>query len=367
MPIINESLKAEIDIEFLCSPGYEMVESLHVIGNPEHHTGCFHWAKATIKELPKWLYEEIIFFYNNYREWLLIADIWTLTPGVAMKVDTLENVEKGVNEVINMREPYFTYLFLGLSTTNIKPERANEWIGHPEKIDEEEWQEILNNIKDRSSVEYYLLNADEIKKRMKKVIEHYWQCIFQYTWPQLESYILNKLEEEKIKWARNNPIDYLKEMHENVKYDGKTFLFIKDPDFGIEASKIKHIRMLVSVFASPHLMINVIDDMVVGTYNADFRTAQIEKEFPEELLIYINALNDRTRLKIISLIWNDFATTTELSEVISITPGAISQQLKILKEAGLVETKRIKKHVYYKIKKEILQDVGKAIKEYFGE
>ena len=340
-----------------------MVQSLYVLGDPSHHKPCRQWAEKTLADLPEKLQREIPKLFKNEKGWCMIGDFWTMNPGLAVKSSMDEDIRQSIMKVRNIREPLFSYIYLGLTTTDIKPARVGEWLGRPEVVTPEEWNCVLSALS-RKHAEYYLTHPDDVKNRMAWILINYWNLSFKKIWPMLEVYLTEKLKEEKIKWDRSDPIDYIRKMHKDIIFDGEYFLFLKNPDYGIQAKNIKKIRMMASAFSAPHLMINTIGGLVTGTHNVDFRTAAFEEEISNEAMSRLNALSDKTRLKIIRIIWNDFSTTKEIAEMVSITMGAVSMHLKLLKNSNLVEVKRIKKHVYYRMKKEPLQNLPAEIEKY---
>ena len=77
------------------------------------------------------------------------------------------------------------------------------------------------------------------------------------------------------------------------------------------------------------------------------------------------ALGDPSRLKIIKLILlkGNNLCVGMIAHKLEISQPAISQHLKILKNAGLVEAERIGFHIHYKVKKGALNNYGINITE----
>ena len=72
------------------------------------------------------------------------------------------------------------------------------------------------------------------------------------------------------------------------------------------------------------------------------------------------ALGDPSRLKIIKLILlkGNNLCVGMIAHKLEISQPAISQHLKILKNAGIVEAERMGFHMHYKVKKDALDDYG---------
>ncbi len=83
----------------------------------------------------------------------------------------------------------------------------------------------------------------------------------------------------------------------------------------------------------------------------------------EEILKGIKALADENRLKLIKLLLRKNYCVRALAERLEISESAVSQQLKVLREAGLVVGKKEGYFVHYSLILEKLRDIGQYITE----
>ena len=166
---------------------------------------------------------------------------------------------------------------------------------------------------------------------------------------------------------RKPAIDYLTDIHEDLYFDNDTFIFKKTTEFKIEIYKIDEVFIFPSVFPMPHLMINIVGNRLTLYLNLvyDFNTSA-KDEVPKLLVNSLKALGDTTRLKIIKVLFNGDKTTKELSEILEFAPSTISEHLRILKEAELVKSTRVKNKVYYSLPDVTLEDVFNNFKTYLG-
>jgi len=67
------------------------------------------------------------------------------------------------------------------------------------------------------------------------------------------------------------------------------------------------------------------------------------------------ALGQSLRLKIIALLAEQEFCVCELEEIFNVSQPAISQHLRVLKEAGLVEEEKIGQWVFYSLRREFLE------------
>ena len=81
----------------------------------------------------------------------------------------------------------------------------------------------------------------------------------------------------------------------------------------------------------------------------------------EEILKRIKALADKNRLKIIEMLLEKNYCVSALSRQLNISESAVSQQLKILREADLVRGIKEGYYVHYEVKTEELKNLGKYI------
>jgi len=73
------------------------------------------------------------------------------------------------------------------------------------------------------------------------------------------------------------------------------------------------------------------------------------------------ALGQETRFKIISLLSRKEFNVQELEEYLGVSQSAISQQLKILKDVGLVKLRREGKYTLCSINRSFLEEVHRHI------
>jgi ArsR family transcriptional regulator len=88
----------------------------------------------------------------------------------------------------------------------------------------------------------------------------------------------------------------------------------------------------------------------------------------EELTEIFKAFSDLTRLKLIKLLSESRnpLCVNALSKKLSVTQSAVSQHLRILKQAGIVTGSRRGYHVHYEIDTKKLEQFEKLFKKTFG-
>ena len=85
--------------------------------------------------------------------------------------------------------------------------------------------------------------------------------------------------------------------------------------------------------------------------------AKVEKNMPDEVELYVlseffKVFGDSTRLRILSALGTPDASELcvgDLALLLGVTPSAVSHQLKTLKSARLVRSRRVGKTVFYSL------------------
>lgn len=76
-----------------------------------------------------------------------------------------------------------------------------------------------------------------------------------------------------------------------------------------------------------------------------------------ELADFFKVLGDTTRIKIMHALFVSEMCVCDLSELLGVSQSAVSHQLKLLRQAGLVRHRREGKMVFYSLKDEHVQQI----------
>ncbi len=109
----------------------------------------------------------------------------------------------------------------------------------------------------------------------------------------------------------------------------------------------------------------------VSEVHAD-KVNEVRRKLPaDEVLVrvanFFDALGDLTRLKIVLSLLEEELCTCDLSAITGLTPSAISHQLRVLKDRGLVGFRREGKQVFYRLTDEHVVKLLKVALEHVGE
>ena len=78
----------------------------------------------------------------------------------------------------------------------------------------------------------------------------------------------------------------------------------------------------------------------------------------ENIVTLLKALSDENRIKILQLLLKYDFCVRALSERLKISEAAVSQHLKILREAGIIVGKKRGYFTHYHVKKQVLLEVS---------
>jgi ArsR family transcriptional regulator, arsenate/arsenite/antimonite-responsive transcriptional repressor len=83
-----------------------------------------------------------------------------------------------------------------------------------------------------------------------------------------------------------------------------------------------------------------------------------------ELALMFKALAVQARVRIVQFLKTQALCVGALSARLNITPGAVSQHLRVLKEAGLVEAEKRGYFMHYRLNRQTLSRWQEALKEF---
>ena len=69
----------------------------------------------------------------------------------------------------------------------------------------------------------------------------------------------------------------------------------------------------------------------------------------KKVLTITKALADENRLRALGMLWNGELCVCRIIEMLQLAPSTVSKHMSILKQAGLVETRRAGKWTYYRL------------------
>ena len=325
--LINRDAFMHWNVSFEYAPLFEMLCSLHVLFNPEHHRMRLEWAMELKKNIDQDLYEGLRFFDTLSNGWMSVLDFLDLDPALndhdMMKaLDLFEEVEVDLFTEILFEKR--------LSPIDIKKIRVLEKI-HVENIDVESTT--------------FLLDMVNQKKRLFELLRRYYNNHFKAIQENTQPYLMRALEAHKSLSEMMPFLDYIRLLHPRIEVTEDTVRFHKYKRFDMSFSEIKVVRIRISSFIDPHLLIGLEKGRMLLTIRAKIR--KVENDVHEDLFNTLKALADKTRLRILKYLFRHPCSTQELAVQLEMSEAAVSKHLKKMTTAGLLSKIRHGNYVLY--------------------
>lgn len=295
-----------LTIEFVYSPFYEMMCSLHVLTRPEHHMERLKWAEEIKSKLPSLLYEELLYFGTNYSDWCGAMEF--------------SHICEGVND---------------LNVIAVLDSIA--------MIDANEFIRILNNENDNSAITD---TADTLQRRFIACLKTYYFQFFENELRYIEPLLIRILKKQAAICDNIGIKAYIKMLHNRIEVTDTQLIFHKYRSFIFSFDTLRKLSVNISSFINPHLMLGIIDSAHLHlTYRALLQEAV--QQVPVDLYKKLSALGDDTRLRILKIIRHEQSSTQSLAKELKLTEACISKHLKIMYEAELLYKQRKGNYIYY--------------------
>lgn len=102
------------------------------------------------------------------------------------------------------------------------------------------------------------------------------------------------------------------------------------------------------------------------------RLLGIAQKLPKEELLYelaelFKIFGDSSRIRILSLLQQEKLCVGEISEILKLSPSAVSHQLRILRQARLVRYKKVGKEVFYELDDDHIEKIFEQGLEHIQE
>lgn len=334
-------------IKTIVSPYHELLCSLHVLYQPEHHPKRLQWASEITADMPQALREGIQTIGQLSDQWLLLSaldrsgEALSCTDGFA-RIRALPDAEL-IFLLLNDRVSLGTVL---------------EWLhgqgtqGSGERPDE--------------SGQYLLKNLNEVRLLLLYVLETYERDYFRSEWEYIYPWISTasaRFQEE----ANRSPEKALSSLHTRLHAGEGTITAQKAHTYYFPYERLQQIYIRPSTFIYPHLLIDWTEDTLLLPLAVDIPDLPYSEAPPGDLLQQLKALGDGTRLRILKLLWQAPHCTKQLAPLLHISEAAVSKQLKLLQEAGLAGSERKGNYLFYFCRKEAFDSLIVLQRQFFEQ
>jgi DNA-binding transcriptional ArsR family regulator len=137
-------------------------------------------------------------------------------------------------------------------------------------------------------------------------------------------------------------------------------------DHRVEPTQQDPMTLVPSVFVWPGVQVNCDAPFPLTlVYPAPSVSRDARPQIPDpELLALLRALGDDTRLRALRLIAQAPRSTQELAALVGISEAGLSKHLRVLADAGLVETRRDGYYVLYSLARSRLPAVSRLLAQF---
>lgn len=314
--------------------------------------------------------ETVRYSLNKYGEaysgWLLIMDIATYISCTYYdrtgKTDI--SFETAMEEYDKMDEVTYLYIFLGMPALGYEKADAARWLRDTDTMSSKDRQVIGQYIAQKD-IKIFIRNIADLKEDLKELLTVYWEKVFRGVWQEIEKSIDKTIDTAAYECRMLGDISqYIANMHKDIKVAKGSIHINKEVPYDIKLSDVKQVHVFPSTFSGEELLIDIFDRSLVIYYNLNLDDSRQVGEEGKKLCKIFKILGDDTRLRIARLLWGSPATTQYLAGMLGMSPSTVSAHLKMMRSAGLVTNKAVKKFVYYEIDQRAMAELGEELLDY---
>lgn len=337
-------------IKTVACPYHEMLCSLHVLYQPEHHPKRLQWASGILNEMPASLVEGI---HTNGR----LSDSWMALMLTGRRNGAFPSSVEGIRQLKALPDTELMYVLLNgkFSLGTILGWQHGQLPGSGK----------VGTRPDETAL-YLLQHLDAVRTGLFTTLETYEREYFRKEWEYIQPWISTaaaQFQESVFRSAEQA----LNSLHPRLHAAEGIITAQKAVSYHFEYERLQLIYVLPSTFIFPHLLIDFTGDRLVLPLAVDIPGLTFSDAPPADLLRQFKALGDVTRLRMLKLLWQAPHCTKQLAPVLGISEAAVSKQLKLLSEAGLVSSQRKGNYLFYSSSKEAFDSLIVLQRQYFEQ
>ena len=200
------------------------------------------------------------------------------------------------------------------------------------------------------------------KNRIIDVSRRFYEAYFRQEIMIIEPILTSALRKVLKDWEKEGIAKASTSVHERLKFTKSDIIFYKDKEYHYKYDDINKIHLTGSTFLSPHLIMGYHDKtLLLVRYFGRSKESALP---PKDLLGLYKGLADGTRLQILKSLKHMPDSTQHLALKLGISEAAVSKQLKVLSEAGLVTKTRKGNYMIYMVDEKALDFLTYRIYEY---
>jgi DNA-binding transcriptional ArsR family regulator len=210
------------------------------------------------------------------------------------------------------------------------------------------------------AIQPYMEAPREALERLAELLWDYWKRCLAGHWPQLHALLEGDVLYRSRTLAFYGPQALFADLHAKVRYADGT-IQVENPNEQEVVPAGRGLLLIPLVFAWPDLYVTTDLPWQPTIAYSPRGAAGLWCSAPPPTGEAMRTLLGRGRAMVLKRLTVPCATS-DLARILGMTPGAISQHLVALRQAGLVESQRQGTRVYYR-----LSEVGEALLRLFDE
>ena len=195
-----------------------------------------------------------------------------------------------------------------------------------------------------AAVEPMMRNTRREVSRLADAMAEYWECAVEPHWPRVLALLSADLRYRAMRLTEEGPAGLFEDLHRTITFEGE-WLHIDQAWQGTVELGGQGLLLVPTVFSWERPSIIAVQPWqptVIYPARGVALLWDSEREAPADL----GAVMGETRARILTAL-DAPASTTELATRLGLTPGGVSQHLKVLAGAGLVASERERRVVLY--------------------
>ncbi|MEK5255104.1 metalloregulator ArsR/SmtB family transcription factor [Paenibacillus sp. FSL F4-0125] len=327
LPTLNRKIKT------IVSPFHELLCSLHVLYQPEHHPKRLQWALSLKKTMPIALQENILSLGELSDGWIAFLDLPDQTGAPI-------SCNQGITMLCKLPDAEFVYLIMNQKVTlsTIVEALCGSASSNSGALINEPMQILIENL-------------GSVRKLLIETLITYEQDFFRQEWDYIQPW-MNTSAAHFQDSASRTPEKALRTLHPRLSAENGTLTAQKAHTYYFPYETLQQVFVFPSSFIFPHLLIGWNENTLFLPLAVDIPGQVYNDGPPSDLLRQLKALSDDTRMRILKILWKGPHCTKQLAPVLGITEAAVSKQLKQLTEAGFTKSERKGNYLFYSVHKE---------------
>jgi DNA-binding transcriptional ArsR family regulator len=347
-------------VRFALAPAAEAVMSLHVLLFPKIHAVQHPWIRAMRAVSPA-LKREIRAFAFLYAD--AYPDCFTPTRSHMTFEDQLEVIRRldDAQAAHEFARPLFFYW---------EPSAGgSERLGDPAVRDGA--LAFARETAGDAGAELAAAAFDDpgrLRDRLVALLERYWEEAFAAEWARVEPRLRDAAAAGAGRAIAEGPLALLGDVPD-LRLEGDTVIRRSGHEHLVDVSPANPLLLVPSAYVWPHVRVNCDPPWpIIVIYAGPFVMREAARdELAAALVQTLRAVGDETRLRILKLVAERPRPTEELAPLVSLSEPALSRQLRILSEAGLVRPQRNGYYVLYGLEREALETLPATLSAFLGQ